>query len=101
VMKRVPRLATLRYQICPLKITDHNFWYVYFTLVKKRIGKLLEDSSPDIVNSNWEELKRQERKQEIIKTPTTKQRMQEMSLFNLWTTNLPMGCLPIATVIET
>ena len=40
ILKTVPALAKLRYEICPSKMSEDSFWYVYFQLTKKRLVRL-------------------------------------------------------------
>lgn len=44
IMNEVPKLAQLRYELCPLRLSESAFWYIYFTLAHKRLGKLFSTS---------------------------------------------------------
>ncbi len=56
-MREVPALAGLRFRLCPRYLDDDKFWYVYFSLVRKSIGRPLGvGDDPRNVQHDWEKL---------------------------------------------
>jgi hypothetical protein len=41
MMREVPALANLRYRLCPLKMDDDVFWWIYFCLIRNRLPRVL------------------------------------------------------------
>eukprot|EP01112_Ceratiomyxa_fruticulosa_P011933 TRINITY_DN3282_c0_g1_i2.p1 TRINITY_DN3282_c0_g1~~TRINITY_DN3282_c0_g1_i2.p1 ORF type:complete len:321 (-),score=71.60 TRINITY_DN3282_c0_g1_i2:101-1063(-) len=49
ILKRVPELNQLRYNLCPGHMRDETFWLVYFLLIRNKTGEVdLDDNSYDI-----------------------------------------------------
>eukprot|EP01114_Cavostelium_apophysatum_P021599 TRINITY_DN7584_c0_g1_i1.p1 TRINITY_DN7584_c0_g1~~TRINITY_DN7584_c0_g1_i1.p1 ORF type:complete len:634 (-),score=134.22 TRINITY_DN7584_c0_g1_i1:7-1908(-) len=65
MMKVVPRLGTLRYKLCPTRMDDRLFWFVYFSLLRKRL-KMLDDqpNSSEQVDADWNKVQNFERHQQ-------------------------------------
>ena len=43
ILKEVPQLNELRRQLVPKKMSEENFWQVYFFLVSNKLGHILEE----------------------------------------------------------
>ncbi len=57
MMKEVPSLAKIRYNLCPSMLTEQQFWAVYFTLMSKRLGNCLQlKTADDIVKKEYKQL---------------------------------------------
>jgi len=68
MMSLVASLAKLRYLLCPKKMDDQHFWFVYFSLLKKRTsGLYVDDDNSARVSTDWKELQSFEKLKSIGK----------------------------------
>lgn len=57
MIKAHPQLDKLRYSLCPKKMEENTFWYIYFALLHNRIGDALDDQDEIKAERDWEEVK--------------------------------------------
>ncbi len=63
----VKDLNLLRYSLCPQKMNENTFWFIYFTLLRNRIGDVLEDDDPNKIENDWKEYKYHEKNEKYKK----------------------------------
>lgn len=70
-MREVPSLGTLRFRLCPMRLDDDRFWWIYFSLLRKRAPLLfVQDEDERIVDYDWELLERLTKREKALKAET-------------------------------
>ncbi len=64
MMKEMPALAELRFRLCPMKMDDDRFWFVYFSLIKNRMPQLFVEEDPRHVEIDWDLLRELTKKEQ-------------------------------------
>ena len=84
IMREVPALGELRFRLCPRHLDDDKFWYVYFSLVRKPIGKALGvGDDPRSVEHDWELLEGLLKTESRAKAAETHFKIQQLSMMHL------------------
>ena len=63
MVSEVPQLGALRFRLCPGRLDDDRFWYVYFSLLRNRMPLLFVDEDERAVEYDWELLEKLTKKE--------------------------------------